>query len=65
MGGAEAIRTPKKARKTLEFLARNVSQSGCFGTVCPTWGNGTESSNPLRSAYRVLISGDTPFKTAK
>jgi hypothetical protein len=36
--GKSGIRTPKKAQKTLGFSGRNVSQSGCFGTVCPTWG---------------------------
>jgi hypothetical protein len=36
-GGAKGFEPLRKPR-SLTFSHRNVSGSGCFGTVCPTWG---------------------------
>jgi hypothetical protein len=58
---------PKKARKTLGFLARYVCQSGCFGTVCPTWGKEPRvrihSTPPFSPPLFVLI-GESLAKRA-
>jgi hypothetical protein len=49
----------RKAQKTLGFSRRNVSQSGRFGTVCPTWGKVAEHRDRRAKVFPATPQNST------